>query len=174
MLRSELKECGKQQEAAHAANTELEQRVCELEHLQAQAKETVLLSEAKLQAAQEYGGGSDFKNSNRNDDVGDGLGGNSGWDKAGAVQLWWIELAQRLKQEEKQQAGSSSSGSNHVHFAALPTSHHQYHHEDANNDDGNGTLGARLVEAKERESQLSQSVKDQGLEVVFLRQVTIS
>lgn len=137
----------------------------ELEQLQVQAKETVLLSEAKLQAAQEYGGDQDYYTHSHRDDK-------NGWDQAGAVQLWWVELAQRLKQEEQQhhQQGRESSKSNHVRFAALPDEHDHYRSEDGRSNDGS-TLGTRLVEAKERESQLSAAVKEQGLEVVFLRQV---
>jgi hypothetical protein len=88
-----------------------------------------------------------------------------------AAQLWWVELAQQLKQEARHAERPGSA----VRFAPLPGEHHLDAHlaDPCRSVDG-GAFGAQLAAAREREAALAQAVSDQGLEVVFLRQELVA
>lgn len=162
-LRSSLEATRRQLEASQASGAELARRVAELEQLQAQARQTVLLSEAKLRATEGLGGGS-----SRGEEAG---GCADGTAVAPAVQLWWVELAQQLKQEARHAERPGSA----VRFAPLPGEHHHdAHFDDHRRSVDGGAFGAQLAAAREREASLAQAVRDQGLEVVFLRQELVA
>ena len=109
--------------------------------VQAAARTTVLLSEAALRERAEKEGPS-----------GEQVLAAAGQGPGGTAQLWWLELAERVRAKQRQLTAGQAPSS----------------------DKGEGVVGAQLLEGRERVASLEGQLRDQGLEVVFLRQELIA
>ena len=131
--------------------TELTERVQSLEKLQVDAKETLLLSEARLRETLSRGPSS-YTFADDAHLVAAGVQPGASSTSISGVQLWWLELAQQARR----QPGAASDD------IAL------------NSGESSSGVGQRLVEGAARIQQLEHHVKEQGTEVVFLRQEIIA
>ena len=122
------------------------------EKLQVEAKETLLLSEARLRETLSRGPSS-YTFSDDAHLVAAGMQPGASSTSLSGVQLWWLELAQQIRGREY------ADGRDPVTQV---------------DDQNYPSVGQQLIDGAARIEQLEQHSKEQGTEVVFLRQEIIA